>query len=240
MITTSWITGLVAGATLVSASTDELQLFSRLLKRQEPGTPAYNCHDNCGQAIIQARESADACNDQIFLTNYQNCIQCSGPENENIWHYYGSTLSNTGEQCGFSTEPLSGTQLDVGPAIPAGSSFVTSSSNEPASPTTSIASSTTAESVTTTTESPTTGATEPTLASTLTATEESSSLTSDSATGSVTLAPTTTGDINETGLSTTASETVVAPTATAAANALSVGGIAFYGALAFGALCVSG
>lgn len=36
-------------ATAVQASAiDSDEVFAVLLKRQEPGTPAYNCHDNCG------------------------------------------------------------------------------------------------------------------------------------------------------------------------------------------------
>ncbi|KAI1630683.1 hypothetical protein F4809DRAFT_250391 [Biscogniauxia mediterranea] len=220
MIPVSWLAGLAVAATVVSASTDELQFFSRLLKRQEPGTAAYNCHDNCGQAIIQARESADVCNDETFLTDYQNCLQCSGPDNENIWRYYGNTLSNTGEQCGLSTEPLSGEQPDIGAAIPAGTSSIISSSDEPVSSTAPLSSSsTTAETATTTAESPseTTGATEPTSLS-------------------PTPTPTTTGGVNGTSSSTTASGTAVL---TAAANALSVDSIAFCGALVFGALYVA-
>ena len=49
MITVRWALGVIVAASAASASTDELQLFSRLLKRQEPGTPEYNCHDNCGK-----------------------------------------------------------------------------------------------------------------------------------------------------------------------------------------------
>ncbi|KAI5916993.1 hypothetical protein F4810DRAFT_698395 [Camillea tinctor] len=233
----SCLVGLVATTTVVSASTDEFQFFSRLLKRQEPGTPAYNCHDNCGQAIIQARESADVCNDEIFLTDYQNCLQCSGPDNENIWRFYGNTLSSTGERCSLSTEPLSGEQPDVGAAIPAGTSSVTSSSDELASSTTSVASSTIAESATTTVESPsaTTGTAESTLISTSTNTAETS-LTSAPITSSATLTPTPTGGANGTSSSTTASGTVVV---TAAANVMSVSSVAFYGALAIGALYVA-
>lgn len=53
MITLRWVLGAVAAASVASASTDELQFFSRLLKRQDPGTPEYNCHDNCGKHIIR-------------------------------------------------------------------------------------------------------------------------------------------------------------------------------------------
>ncbi|KAF2854695.1 hypothetical protein T440DRAFT_357999, partial [Plenodomus tracheiphilus IPT5] len=90
-----------------------------LLKRQEPGTPAYNCHDNCGAAITQSKPptTTNPCTSPPFLTNYANCLQCSGPDNFNIWRYYGRTLSVVGETCGLETEPKSGVQEDVGPAV---------------------------------------------------------------------------------------------------------------------------
>ncbi|KAF1360369.1 hypothetical protein EJ07DRAFT_17937, partial [Lizonia empirigonia] len=84
-----------------------------LLKRQEPGTPAYDCHDNCGSAITLSKSSADPCNNAAFIADYNNCLKCSGPDNYNIWRYYGGTLSTVGAKYGFDTEPLSGKQEDV-------------------------------------------------------------------------------------------------------------------------------
>ncbi|KAK6535903.1 hypothetical protein TWF281_000154 [Arthrobotrys megalospora] len=104
----------VAGVAIMD---DEWHL--KLLKRQAPGTPAYNCHDNCGQAITASRRE-NHCDDNVFNTNYANCLQCSGPDNYNIWRYYGFTLTGAGEACGLSTTPLSGKQEDVPPALPAG------------------------------------------------------------------------------------------------------------------------
>jgi hypothetical protein len=90
MVVIRFILGVAAVASAVAATADaDLQLFSRLLKRQAPGSPEYNCHDNCGQAIIQARASPSYCTDNIFLTDYKNCLQCSGPDNVNIWSMYG-------------------------------------------------------------------------------------------------------------------------------------------------------
>ncbi|KAI0851535.1 hypothetical protein F5Y00DRAFT_12179 [Daldinia vernicosa] len=136
MIVARWTFGAILAATAASASTDELQFFARLLKRQDPGSPSYNCHDNCGQAIIQGRNSEDVCNDDIFLADYKACLQCAGPDNEDIWQYYGNALTKSASSCGLSTSPLSGEQPDVGPAVPAGSSSATSAS-ESASPTAS-------------------------------------------------------------------------------------------------------
>lgn len=40
------VAGLVAAASATSLVAREDTYFASLLKRQEPGTPAYNCHDN--------------------------------------------------------------------------------------------------------------------------------------------------------------------------------------------------
>ena len=82
------VTALTSAVTAATADAD-LKVFASLLKRQAPGSPEYNCHDNCGQAIIQARSSPSYCTDNIFLTDYKNCLQCSGPDNVNIWSMYG-------------------------------------------------------------------------------------------------------------------------------------------------------
>ncbi|KAF3039993.1 hypothetical protein E8E11_006628 [Didymella keratinophila] len=106
------VASLVAAASATDLLVREDAYFASLLKRQEPGTPAYNCHDNCGSAITLSR-GADPCNNAVFVTDYNNCLKCSGPDNYNIWRYYGGTLSSAGEKCGLDTEPWAGKQDDV-------------------------------------------------------------------------------------------------------------------------------
>ncbi|KAH8780985.1 hypothetical protein F5883DRAFT_612607 [Diaporthe sp. PMI_573] len=96
-----------------------------LAKRQNEtaGSPSYNCHDTCGQAIIEVRNcNATICDDQIFQTNYENCLQCAGPDNEDIWKYYGDSIETAAASCGLATEPLSGPQEGVGAAVVASNS----------------------------------------------------------------------------------------------------------------------
>ncbi|RYO94563.1 hypothetical protein DL766_001927 [Monosporascus sp. MC13-8B] len=261
MITLRWALCASIAARIASASTDELQLISRLLKRQEPGTPAYNCHDNCGQAILQARNSDDVCTDDVFLTDYENCLQCSGPDNVDIWRFYRNSLTAAAEPCGLPTAPLSGQQPEVGPAIPAGSSASpTTSTATTSGPPTASATSASQPTMTTTTEVPTTAAedspsetpespaaaptAEPTSAST-TATSEASVPTSQEFTPSSTTvyetisgsASTVAPTINDggNGTATAATSSGVVPV-TGAANALVGRGPAgIYGALALGA-----
>ncbi|KAK6348474.1 hypothetical protein TWF718_006267 [Orbilia javanica] len=104
---------------VAAAPLNDITWTGELLKRQAPGTPLYYCHDNCGQAVAGSRKTG-YCGNIAFIHNYANCIQCSGPDNYNIWHYYSGTLVPAGTTCGFPTTPDSGTQPDVGPAIPDG------------------------------------------------------------------------------------------------------------------------
>ncbi|KAI1748983.1 hypothetical protein F4782DRAFT_515297 [Xylaria castorea] len=116
MVTLNWVfaAAIAAGGTV--AKIDELSLFANLLKRQEPGSAAYRCHEACGQAILSARDSKDACSNDDFLTNYDTCLKCSGPDNIDIWKIYGQTLSGFGESCGLSTTPVSSGSDDLGSA----------------------------------------------------------------------------------------------------------------------------
>lgn len=41
-----FVAGLIAAASATNLVAREDTYFASLLKRQEPGTPAYNCHDN--------------------------------------------------------------------------------------------------------------------------------------------------------------------------------------------------
>lgn len=58
---------------------------------------------------------ADFCTEAAFTWYYNNCLQCSGPDNYNIWDYYRGTghLDSAGASCGLRTTPLSGKQPDV-------------------------------------------------------------------------------------------------------------------------------
>jgi len=61
-----------------------------------------------GEAILQ-EEVAGFCNSSIFSCDYANCLRCAGPDNENIWEYYGPYLTSGAAECGSATTPLTGT-----------------------------------------------------------------------------------------------------------------------------------
>jgi hypothetical protein len=98
-------TPLIAASLLASATALPSEDFlTSLLKRQAPGTPEYICHAACGGAITASRGDSP-CEDMTFLDNYADCLVCAGPENFDIWKYYGGTLTGAGDKCGLSTEP---------------------------------------------------------------------------------------------------------------------------------------
>ncbi|KAJ4300941.1 hypothetical protein N0V90_003030 [Kalmusia sp. IMI 367209] len=129
------LAGFIAAASASLIAEDHF--YATLLKRQDPGTPEYNCHDNCGTAITVSKAGGDYCTNEVFLYDYKNCLQCAGPDNVDIWKYYGGTLTSNAGKCGLDTEPLSGKQADVGeakhPGDSAGTSSAASSSSVPTS-----------------------------------------------------------------------------------------------------------
>ncbi|KAK8199775.1 hypothetical protein HDK77DRAFT_210283 [Phyllosticta capitalensis] len=89
-----------------------------LAKRQDNETALYNCHDNCGEAILFVKANC-TCSNDAFVNDYKACLQCAGTENEDIWKYYGPSLSSAAAVCSLATTPLSGTQATVASATPA-------------------------------------------------------------------------------------------------------------------------
>ncbi|KAL2289442.1 hypothetical protein FJTKL_01730 [Diaporthe vaccinii] len=128
MVALGWIIGtaLAASTTLASDFAPAgVFIHPILAKRQNEsvGSPSYNCHDNCGQAIIEVRNcNATICDDEVFQTNYKNCLQCAGPDNEDIWKYYGASIETAAASCDLDTEPLTGQQEAVGTAVVASNS----------------------------------------------------------------------------------------------------------------------
>ncbi|KAG4442027.1 hypothetical protein IFR05_002495 [Cadophora sp. M221] len=191
----------VAYAAAVPAPEDEWHLA--LLKRQEPGTPLYECHSACGTAITLSR-GPSPCTDSAFLSDYADCLVCSGPDNFNIWRYYGGTLTTAGSACGLSTTPASGTPTGTtSSAAPTTSSTAQPTTESTAAPEPVTVSSSTAA-PTPTGESTTTPASASESASvTAPPTESTTSATIESAsTVSPTVAPTytphTTGSVTTT------------------------------------------
>ncbi|OJJ65165.1 hypothetical protein ASPSYDRAFT_54504 [Aspergillus sydowii CBS 593.65] len=88
---------------LAGASAFEYPEFVPLHKRQEPGTPAYECHANCGGIITEAR-SDGYCDKSDFKTKLSDCLDCA--LEFDIWKYYGNSVSSAAEECGLDATPV--------------------------------------------------------------------------------------------------------------------------------------
>ncbi|KAI9859808.1 MAG: hypothetical protein M1813_006525 [Trichoglossum hirsutum] len=81
--------------------------YLALQERQQLGTPLYACHENCGKSITLSKSAGGTkfCTDEAFISAYNACLSCAGPENLDIWKIYGTSVSAAGKACGFATEP---------------------------------------------------------------------------------------------------------------------------------------
>ncbi|KAM0552695.1 hypothetical protein ACHAPJ_007792 [Fusarium lateritium] len=73
-----------------------------LMKRQQPGTPQYACHEDCGLLITLGREEGFCDNDE-WNERYGRCMTCANTYN--IWQYYGNGVTSAAKKCGLSPTP---------------------------------------------------------------------------------------------------------------------------------------
>ncbi|KXH35126.1 hypothetical protein CSIM01_04651 [Colletotrichum simmondsii] len=71
-------------------------------KRQEPGTPRYQCHEDCGLLITLGREDG-FCTNSEWNERYGRCMSCANTYS--IWMYYSSGVTSAAAKCGLSPTP---------------------------------------------------------------------------------------------------------------------------------------
>ncbi|KAK4239394.1 hypothetical protein C8A03DRAFT_32566 [Achaetomium macrosporum] len=81
---------------------DGLDFHRALMSRQAPGTPAYDCHFNCGNTISGGR-MANHCDNSTWIGLYEACLDCA--LDFDIWQYYGNGVTNAARACGLSPTP---------------------------------------------------------------------------------------------------------------------------------------
>ncbi|KAB8078470.1 hypothetical protein BDV29DRAFT_3175 [Aspergillus leporis] len=86
-----------------SASAFQYPEFVPLHRRQDPGTPEYDCHANCGGVIVAGRKDG-FCNSVTFKTELSDCLDCA--LKYDIWKYYGSSVSKAATACGLDATPV--------------------------------------------------------------------------------------------------------------------------------------
>ncbi|KAH6970585.1 hypothetical protein BKA56DRAFT_622261 [Ilyonectria sp. MPI-CAGE-AT-0026] len=95
-----------AYATLAAASIDPRFEFPDTVpaieRRQEPGTPLYQCHEDCGLLITLGR-TAGYCSNAEWNQRYGRCMSCANTYN--IWQYYGTSVTSLAKTCGLTPSP---------------------------------------------------------------------------------------------------------------------------------------
>ncbi|KAK4189126.1 hypothetical protein QBC35DRAFT_462299 [Podospora australis] len=83
--------------------TEDIVAVDRLVEaRQAPGTPQFECHSDCGNALAGSR-IANHCDNSTWVGLYEDCLDCA--LQFNIWRHYGNGLGNAGSACGLAATP---------------------------------------------------------------------------------------------------------------------------------------
>ncbi|CAI7622823.1 unnamed protein product [Penicillium discolor] len=127
---------------VISASAFEFPDFVPLHRRQDPGTPAYECHANCG-GIITAARTDGYCDADDFKTELTDCLNCA--VEFDIWKYYGSSVSKAATACGLDATPVEASSTSTEASSTSAEASATSA--EETSTATSVSATTTEESV---------------------------------------------------------------------------------------------
>ncbi|KAK3297353.1 uncharacterized protein B0H64DRAFT_123173 [Chaetomium fimeti] len=117
----------VANATFLDNTPD----YALILSRQAPGTPQFECHSNCGNALAGGRDPAH-CDNATWTGYYEACLGCA--LDFDIWRIYGNGVSSAASACGLSATPS-----PSGDDGPAPSSTPATGSSEASAPTTASA-----------------------------------------------------------------------------------------------------
>ncbi|OLN85727.1 hypothetical protein CCHL11_07794 [Colletotrichum chlorophyti] len=100
-----------------------------LEKRQDPGTPRYACHENCGLVISLGRQDGH-CQNSEWNSRYNACLECA---NEfGIWIYYSNGVSSAATSCGLTPVPSpSGGAAETTPAATSAPAAATTTTPAP-------------------------------------------------------------------------------------------------------------
>ncbi|GAB1314486.1 hypothetical protein MFIFM68171_04696 [Madurella fahalii] len=74
-----------------------------LMGRQMPGTPLYECHENCGNTIRLGRDP-NPCDNNDWVSAYEACLECA--LEFDIWRIYSTGVTRVAESCGLSPSPV--------------------------------------------------------------------------------------------------------------------------------------
>ncbi|KAF3342747.1 hypothetical protein VdG2_08734 [Verticillium dahliae VDG2] len=84
--------------------------------RQEPGTPRFQCHEDCGTTISLSRVEG-YCTNAEWRGRYDACMICANTEG--IWQFYRNAITPAAAACGLTAEPTEPCETDAN-GVPTG------------------------------------------------------------------------------------------------------------------------
>ncbi|GKT51216.1 uncharacterized protein ColSpa_11397 [Colletotrichum spaethianum] len=108
-------------------------------KRQEPGTPQYQCHEDCGLLITLGRQDG-YCDSSEWTERYGRCMTCANEYS--IWRYYSSGVTSAASKCGLTPVPSpsgAAAETTAAPATTSAAPAPATTAAEPATTSTSTA-----------------------------------------------------------------------------------------------------
>ncbi|KAJ5414365.1 hypothetical protein N7509_000992 [Penicillium cosmopolitanum] len=111
---------------LLLSSVLALQL-PELFSRQEPGSPNYECHEDCGLVTAFWHKDGEYCDNPDFQKHLSNCLKCA--LTEDVWKYYGENVKNAANKCHVDATPSPSSAQGPSPATASGTGSGESSSS---------------------------------------------------------------------------------------------------------------
>ncbi|KAL0939972.1 uncharacterized protein CTRU02_206582 [Colletotrichum truncatum] len=71
--------------------------------RQVTSGPKYECHEDCGYAILDAKTEG-YCTNQTWTDLFEGCLECA--LEFNIWQYYSNGVTAAAKKCNLDATPV--------------------------------------------------------------------------------------------------------------------------------------
>ncbi|EGS20914.1 uncharacterized protein CTHT_0027530 [Thermochaetoides thermophila DSM 1495] len=108
------IAGLI-GLHAPNAVADSTPALINQRQNPEPGTPQYECHENCGNVISVGRTPSH-CESDSWTAYYEECLDCA--LEFDIWRFYEAGISAIASSCGLTPTPSPADENGVSSALP--------------------------------------------------------------------------------------------------------------------------
>ncbi|UQC81434.1 uncharacterized protein CLUP02_06920 [Colletotrichum lupini] len=87
--------------------------------RQVTSGAKYECHENCGYAILGAAEDG-YCTNSTWTDYFEGCLQCANTFD--IWQYYGDGVTEAADGCNLDATPVTASNSTTNATTTAGTS----------------------------------------------------------------------------------------------------------------------